>query len=373
MQYLNLLIKPASGMCDMRCRYCFYADETSKRDIPNYGFMSVDTLKNILKNTLSEVTRHITIAFQGGEPTLAGLSFFRQVVELVPQFNVNKVQVAYAIQTNGLSIDDDWCRFFKENNFLVGLSLDGAKDLHDKYRIDAAGKGTYSRVLRAKQLLFNHGVDTNVLAVLTKDSCRSFNKTYNFFNRSGLEYQQYIPCLDPLGDKRGGEEWSLTPDDFEKYLKSAFDCWYHDAMSGKKKYHRFFDNLLLMVDGRPYEACGMSGVCSMQYVIEANGDVYPCDFYMLDDYRLGNLNENSLKEIDEKRDEIGFVKQSTHVAEQCKVCRWYRICRGGCRRDRDYYEDGLGANYFCKAYKNFYPFALPRLQEVYNLLIRMQR
>ncbi len=357
----------------MRCSYCFYADETSKRDIPNYGFMSYETLENVIKNTVGEVTRQCTIAFQGGEPTLAGLDFFKKVVELVPKYNINGCQIAYAIQTNGLSIDEDWCKFFKEHNFLVGLSLDGQKELHDKYRLDAAGKGTYSRVLRASQLLQSHGVDTNVLAVLTRDSCKGFSKTYNFFVRSGLEYQQYIPCLDPLEEVRGGHEWSLRPEDFEQYLRSAFDCWYHDAMSGKKRYHRFFDNLLIMADGQPPEACGMSGVCSMQYVIEANGDVFPCDFYMLDAYRLGNLNTETLAEVDNKRAEIGFVRDSRHVEDACKNCRWYRVCRGGCRRDRDYFENGIGLNYFCKAYKSFYPYAIPKVQEVYVHLTKNYR
>ncbi len=370
MQHLNLLIKPASGMCNMRCSYCFYADETSKRDIPNYGFMSYETLENVLKNTLCEVTHHCTIAFQGGEPTLAGLDFFKKVVELVPKLNVNGCEIAFAIQTNGLSIDDEWCLFFKENNFLVGLSLDGPKDLHDKYRLDSAGKGTYSRVLRASQLLNSHGVDTNVLAVLTRDSCKSFTKTYNFFNRSGLQYQQYIPCLDPLEEVRGKHEWSLRPDDFERYLRSAFDCWYHDAINGKKRYHRFFDNLLIMANGQPPEACGMMGICSMQYVIEANGDVFPCDFYMLDAYRLGNLNTDNLTAIDNKRAEIGFVKDSTVVADSCRQCQWYGVCRGGCRRDRDYFEEGIKLNYFCKAYKNFFPYALPKIQHLYNTLTK---
>ncbi len=373
MQYIHLLLKPASGMCNMRCSYCFYADEASKRDIPNYGFMSESTLENILKNTLSEVTRGCTIAFQGGEPTLAGLDFFKKMITLVPKHNINQCEISYAIQTNGLLLDDEWCSFFKEHNFLVGLSLDGPKDLNDRYRIDPSGKGTFSRIMRAKQLLLNHGVDTNVLAVLTRDSCRMTEKTYNFFIKNGLECQQYIPCLDPLEEVRGGHEWSLRPQDFERYLRTSFDCWYNDAMNGKKRYHRLFDNLLLMADGQPPEACGMSGVCSMQYVFEANGDVFPCDFYMLDEYRLGNLNENSLSEVDEKRAELEFVKCSVVTEEACKNCELHGICRGGWRRDRDYFENGLGRNYFCSAYKNFYPYAIPKISKLYRLLMSTRR
>ncbi len=369
MQYIHLLIKPASGMCNMHCSYCFYADETSKREVPNYGFMSDETIQNILKNTLCEVTRGCTIAFQGGEPTLAGLDFFKKMVQYTEKYNVNRCEISYAIQTNGLVLDDEWCAFFKKHNFLVGLSLDGPKDLNDRYRVDAAGKGTYSRIMRAKQLLFNHKVDTNVLAVLTRDSCRSVEKTYNFFIKNGLEYQQYIPCLDPLEEVRGGHGWSLRPEDYERYLRTAFDCWYNDAMNGRKKYHRMFDNLLIMADGRAPEACGMSGVCSMQYVFEANGDVFPCDFYMLDDFRIGNLNENTLTEVDAKRAELGFVKQSIVTDPACRTCNLFNVCNGGCRRDRDYFKDGLGHNYFCSAYKSFYPYALPKVSQVYRFLM----
>ena len=289
MQEIHLMLKPASGLCNMRCKYCFYADETKKRAIANYGLMSFDTLHSVLEKVLSEATRSCTIAFQGGEPTLAGLPFFRQAISICKGKNVNHCSISFAIQTNGLLIDDEWCEFFAENHFLVGISLDGPKELHDANRPDTVGKGTYSRVMHALQLLKSHGVDTNILTVVTADTAKNYRKAYNFFVRSGLDYQQYIPCLDPLDEPRGQQPWSLTPERFEQYLKASFDCWYQDAMRGRKRYHRYFDNLLLMLNGQPPEACGMLGICGMQYIVEADGSVYPCDFYMLDQYKLGNL------------------------------------------------------------------------------------
>ena len=370
MQEIHLMLKPASGLCNMRCKYCFYADETKKRAIANYGLMSFDTLHSVLEKVLSEATRSCTIAFQGGEPTLAGLPFFRQAISICKGKNVNHCSISFAIQTNGLLIDDEWCEFFAENHFLVGISLDGPKELHDANRPDTVGKGTYSRVMHALQLLKSQGVDTNILTVVTADTAKNYRKSYNFFVRSGFDYQQYIPCLDPLNEPRGQQPWSLTPERFEQYLKTAFDCWYQDTMRGRKRYHRYFDNLLLMLNGQPPEACGMLGTCGMQYVVEADGSVYPCDFYMLDQYKLGNLNTDTLAQIDARRKEIGFIEQSCAVDEKCKICRWYQLCRGGCRRDRDYYQDGIGRNYYCTAYEHFFEYAWPKLGAVYEKVVR---
>lgn len=362
------MLKPASGLCNLRCKYCFYADETSKRDVENYGIMSIETLENILKKTLADTTSFCTIAFQGGEPTLAGLDFFKTAVAMAKKWNVNRCHIQFALQTNGTLLDEGWCRFFAENRFLVGVSLDGTKELHDQNRVDAQGNGTYKQVVHAIHLLEAHGVDFNILTVLTGSVCRSFRKVYQHYDRNGWEYQQYIPCVDPLGEERGLHPWSLTPQRYEQYLKTAFDCWYADAMAGKKKYHRYFDNLLLMLNGQPPEACGMSGRCGMQYVVEADGSVYPCDFYMLDGYRLGNLNEVSFDQLDEKRRELGFVEQSIVPDPDCLSCRWKHLCRGGCRRDRDYFEQGLGKNYYCTAYQAFFEYAYPRLQQLYTFL-----
>lgn len=328
--------------------------------------MSFETLRGVLKNVLNYAGGYCYIAFQGGEPTLAGLDFFREAVRLADELNVNKCRIGWSIQTNGLLLDETWRAFLAENRFLVGISLDGPADIHDLNRIDSLGKGTYDRVLRSAQMLTAGGVDTNILCVVTASSAQNFQKIQSFFDRIGFEYQQYIPCLDPLNEERGTQPWSLTQEGFEQYLKTAFDCWYRDIKAGKRKYHRYFENLLFMLDGQVPEACGMMGVCSRQYVVEADGGVYPCDFYALDQYKLGNLATDSVEEIDRRREEIGFVKTSAEIHEDCRACRWFRLCRSGCRRDRDYFENGLGKNYYCRAYGAFFEYAYPRLLEVYK-------
>lgn len=368
MRSVNLLIKPASGMCNMRCRYCFYADETSKRATANYGIMTPQTISAVLEHALEAATADCTIGFQGGEPTLAGLDFFRFAVASAKEKNKNHVRLHFALQTNGLAINDAWAAFFAENHFLIGVSLDGTKEIHDRNRIDAAGNGTFGRVVHAIEILERHGVDYNILTVVTKNTVRSYRAIHSFFQKKGFRYQQFIPCLDPLEEERGKENWSLTPELYGKFLKQSFDLWYAEAMAGNKQYHRYFDNLLCMLNGQPPEACGMAGICGMQYVVEADGSTYPCDFYMLDTYRIGNLAVDTIAQVDAKRKEIGFVEQSLPAADACKKCRWFTLCRGGCRRDRDYFENGIGLNYYCSAYQDFFEYAYPRLVQLYRFL-----
>lgn len=367
MPALALMIKPASGLCNMACKYCFYADESARREIKSYGIMSYGVLDKVLERVLSFAENTCTIAFQGGEPTLAGLEFFKEAVRLEKKYNVNGCRINNAIQTNGTLLDNEWAAFFKENNFLVGISLDGPKDINDENRIFPDGKSTYKKVMQTIQLLSKHGVDFNILSVVTSNSARSIRKVYGFFDRQNLQYQQYIPCLDPIGEERGGHAWSLSPDRFEAYLKNLFDCWYEDLKKGKIRYNRYFENLIMMISGQRPEACGMSGICSRQFVVEADGSVFPCDFYALDEWKLGNLAEESLESIEKRRSELRFIENSETLHDDCKSCKWKYLCRGGCKRDRELIGDSeIKKNYFCKSYYNFFEYAYPRLLKLTN-------
>ena len=368
---ITVMIKPASGICNMRCRYCFYADEQQNREVASYGLMREDVLRAVLGRVLAYAEGRCTIAFQGGEPTCAGLPFFRRVVELEEELNINHVAIDNAIQTNGYVIDDEWAAFLAQHHFLVGVSLDGPRELHDANRLDAKGSGTHGRVMKAIATLKKHGAEFNILTVVTSATCRSIRKTYGFFKRNGFTYQQYIPCLDPLGEERGGHDYSLSCAAFGQYLKDLFDCWYDDAAHGNLTYNRYFTNLLLLMTGRPPEACGMLGQCGRQYVVEADGSVYPCDFYMLDQWRLGSFVTDTVEDIDKRREALGFIQMSVEVNEGCRGCKWYPLCRGGCRRDREPMVDGkLQKNYFCEAYYQFFEYAYPRLQRLASAVER---
>lgn len=366
---LTVMIKPASGLCNMRCRYCFYADESARREVKSYGLMSAETQEAIVKRILDCAEESCLIAFQGGEPTLAGLDFFRRQIELEKKYNHGKVKIEHAIQTNGLLIDDEWAEFFKENAFLVGVSLDGRKQIHDMYRLDAEGKGTHSRVMQAIQRLKNHGVEFNILSVLTEQGARSVRSSYGFFARNGLVWQQYIPCLDPLGCVPGHTPYSLSREGFEQYLKSVFDCWYQDAVQGRLRYNRYFFNLLGLLLGQAPESCDMNGVCGIQYVVEADGSTYPCDFYMLDEWLLGNMVRDSFEVLDARREELKFIELSAEAMKSCTGCKWLGLCRGGCRRNREgAFGAPLGENFYCEAYKAFFEYAADKLLQVAELI-----
>ncbi len=369
MPALSLLIKPASGNCNMRCRYCFYADELDNREIRSYGKMSVDTMRTIVDKAMEYGDYECTIAFQGGEPTLAGLDFYRDLVAYVTAHeNPKKLKIHYALQTNGYLINEEWAAFLGENHFLVGVSLDGLKEIHDRYRLDAAGKGTYQRVISAIRLLEKHQVEYNILTVVTAATARNGQKIYNYFKKNHFGYQQYIECLDPIGEEPGQHEYSLTPEKYGEFLKSMFDAWYLDMRSGTYVYNRYFENLMMIMAGQQPESCNMRGVCGKQWVFEADGSVYPCDFYALDQWRLGNIQENSFEEMDEKRDGLGFIQWSMRQQEDCQKCRWFGLCRNGCRRNREpVTAEHTNRNYFCKSYQMFFEYAYPRLEEIYQL------
>lgn len=367
---LSLLIKPASGNCNMRCKYCFYADELHNRETGSYGMMSTETMHTIVDKALSFGEKSCTFAFQGGEPTLVGLEFFEDMVDYVEKCLESKkknIQIQYAIQTNGYALDEKWAKFLAEKHFLVGVSLDGTKEVHDRYRIDAAGKGTYNRILANIKMLEKYKVTYNILTVVTAAAARNGQKIYNFFKKNQFGYQQYIECLDPIGEIPGGHDYSLTPARYGTFLKNIFDSWYMDMKSGTYVYNRYFENLMMILDRQMPESCSMRGNCGKQWVIEADGSTYPCDFYALDEWKLGNIRTDAFEEMDKKRDELGFIACSEQVPEECRTCKWYPLCRNGCRRHCEpVTATDRGKNYFCEAYKEFFEYAYPRLVEIYR-------
>lgn len=365
---LNILLKPASSGCGLDCAYCFYADEARRRQAPDRGVMPEEVSRALIEKALGAAEGYIAFLFQGGEPMLAGLDFYRAFVAQVREAAPQGLAVRYAIQTNGLLLDREWCRFFRENHFLTGLSLDGNRACHDRFRRDRAGKGTYDRALRGAGLLERAGVEYNVLTVVTGHLARHTQAAFSALCRAGFRFQQYIPCLDPLGEEWGGRDYSLSPEQYGEFLKTLFDLWYRELERGQYYSIRYFDNLVWMLEGRQPEQCAMRGRCSAQYVVEADGSVYPCDFYCLDEYCLGDIRRDSWAELDRAREAMGFLQRSARVPEECRRCQWHPLCRNGCRRER--LEDGAGRNVYCRAYADFFACALPRLGRVRGLLRR---
>ena len=361
MQPLNVLIKPVSSACNLNCSYCFYADLSRKRETASYGVMSLETLEQTVKRIFEYAESECTIAWQGGEPTLAGLSFFRAYLALEKKYNTRNVRVTRCLQTNGYHLDEEWASFLAENEFLTGLSLDGTRALHDTFRRTPEGGETFSSILETARLFDRFGVAYNLLTVVNRQTAASAEEIYRFYQETGFHYQQYIVCLDPVGEEPGQRPWSLTPSDYGSFLIKLFDLWYQDCLLGRAPYIRQFENYLDLLLGIPPESCEQRGSCGLQTVIEADGSVYPCDFYASDAYCLGNLTQSSLEALRQTRRQKDFLERSLPIPDVCKNCPFYALCRNGCFRHR---LPSSGVNYFCEGYQSFFSHALPFMQEL---------
>lgn len=364
---INLLIKPASGQCNMKCEYCFYNDVMDNRETKSFGFMDIKTIENVIKKALMFSKRECTIAYQGGEPTLVGLDFFKKTIEFQNKYNVNRVKINNALQTNGYAITKEWAEFFHDNNFLVGLSLDGTKQTNDIFRHNKNQNGTFNKIMETAKLFDEYKVEYNILTVVNSQTAKKINSIYSFYKKNGFKYLQFIPCLNPFGKENEKKIYTLTDKAYGEFLNKLFDFWYADVMSGNEVHIRQFENYIEMILGYPPESCGMSGVCGYQNVVESDGSVYPCDFYVLDKWNLGNLNEVSFEEIYKKRQELKFIEESQTIDEKCKSCKYFMLCRGGCKRYREPYQNGqYKLNCFCKSYEMFFEHCKDRMINLAN-------
>lgn len=341
MKYLSFLIKPASSLCNLRCRYCFYHDVSEQREQKSYGIMEEAIMKQLIQKAFAclDEDGQVTFAFQGGEPTVAGLPFFRSFCAEVKQYKKKTQTVHYAIQTNGIVLDDAWGAFLKEEQFLVGVSLDGYESNTDFFRYDARKKGAYRSIMKGIHVLQKYQVDFNILTVLTSKLAKHPKALYEYYKEQKFNYVQLIPCLPSLDVNELQDEYRLTPHDFANFYKVFYDLWLKDYQKGKYMSVTLFDNVIPMFADIPPQQCGMLGFCSAQLVVEGNGSVYPCDFYVLDEYACGNISEQSVMEILEHQNMKKFLKEKKRIGEACSTCPFYRVCRSGCKRQNIVYFD----------------------------------
>lgn len=332
MNRLFILLKPSSSLCNMHCKYCFYEDIANIREIKSYGFMSEETMFNIIDKSFEVVKNGIIhFAFQGGEPTLIGINYFHSFIEYVKQKNINNVNVSYSIQTNGFCIDDEWAKLFFNNQFLVGLSFDILKDIHNNYRTKDS-KGTYDIVLNAKNLFDKYNVEYNILTVLTSKLSNYAKEVYESIKANNIKYIQFIPCLSDLNSNNKYDDFSIKPKEFANFYNTIFPMWENDILKEDYVSISFFDNIAELLAGYPATVCGMNGICNNHLVIEGNGNVYPCDFYCIDKYYSGNINTDSIMNIIANQKRIGFISQEKKANIKCKTCKFNRLCNGGCKR-----------------------------------------
>lgn len=360
MKHLSVLVKPVSGLCQLRCKYCFYRDIAQNRETEHYGLMSEATVDALIRAAFQEAGCYGTVqfTFQGGEPTLAGLDFYRQFLELEAKYRKGSLQVSHSIQTNGLLLDKEWATFLKEHQFLVGLSLDGTPAIHDAYRVDLYNAGTWDRVLNTLELLKQHNVETSLLCVVSATAAKKPAAVYNSMKQLYGQSLQFIPCLDPLDCARGIEPYSLKPESYSRFLCQLFDCWYWDWKKGNYYSIRNFEDYIRILMGMPPAACAVCGMRGSYLVAESDGSLYPCDFYVLDQWRIGNIKNCSFSQALQSDIMARFI--SRKLPEECCKCAYYPLCRGGCQRDWLH----NGSNYYCGVFKTFLHYALPRHQEI---------
>jgi len=321
--------------------------------------MSQDTLRKLVESYLFYSYPHSVFAFQGGEPTLAGLPFFEKLVEFQKRFGRSAQFVSNALQTNGILIDDAWCQFLRQYQWLVGISMDGNQQMHDTYRRNRGGEGTWKKVMRGIERMTKHKVDFNVLCVISQTNVHQPEALYEYFQQLGVEYLQFIPLAEftPTGQL---QPYAITAQEYGDFLVRLFDRWWPDHQHVRI---RFFDNLAEAVAGYMPGNCVMHERCESYAVVEYNGDVYPCDFYVEPRWLIGNLHRDSWNQIAATDQRLRFARGKQLPHAECMVCQYQKLCHRGCPAFREKQRGNPSdLDYFCATYKRVFDHCLPKLR-----------
>jgi uncharacterized protein len=360
MQRISLLVKPVSGLCNLECSYCFYKEELGRMTGLKPGIMSEKVRSTLIERVIQEAERTIEITFQGGEPTLAGLQFYEDFVAEIESKKKPGQRVFYAIQTNGIVLEEKWADFLAAHDFLVGLSFDGMPFVHDLYRKDSQGRGSAEKVEKAFRLLQQKKVRTNLVCVVTRQAAKKPERLFRYMKALGGTYLQFIPCIEP--EDCGEQNFALSGREYAEFLKGLFDLWYQGWLNGDYVSIRQFEDYVHLGCGREPSCCAASGSCGSYLVVEQDGSLYPCDFYVQDAWYLGNLLTMSLEEALHTQKALDFLTQ-TPEKKACADCAYAGVCRGGCKRDYQLLQ-GQEKNRFCQAYQEFFAYSAPRLLKI---------
>lgn len=361
---LSVMVKPVSGACNMRCTYCFYNDEMAHRQTAAYAPMDSVTAEALIRRAFIYADGSVSFAFQGGEPTLAGADFYRLWLQLERKYNTRGIHVQHAIQTNGLSLDEALLNILCDGGFLAGVSVDGTQAIHDARRLDPKGQGTYQQVQQTLASFRRRGLEYNILCVVDQKIAAQPKAVYEALKPHG--YLQFIPCMDGLDGTFSPD--SLTSQAYGAFLCQIFNEYEQDYRSNRMVSVRLFDNWIAMLKGYPPEACNLRGRCSSNFLIESNGNAYPCDFYGLDEWLLGNITKSSFFRLESSSKKKLFYETSMYTDSACKECEWLPLCRGGCRREREPLVSGLPRRFrLCEGHKMFFESCYDRLAALAKL------
>jgi len=373
---IHVVAKPIGPVCNIQCDYCFYLEKQALfRAGEQYRMPDKVLGAFIAKYVASQPTPVVEFVWQGGEPTLLGIDFFRRVVELQKPFTKDK-RITNSFQTNGTLLTDEWCRFLKRHDFMVGLSLDGPEEVHNRYRKDRKGRGTFDRAMLGLRLLQQHKITYNVLACVGRETAVRPLDVYRFLREAGAEFIQFTPvverravseaenhglglappaALDRLGEQGPVTPWTVEPEAYGDFLIAVLEEWVRNDVG--KMFIMNFEWALNAWIGNPSPVCVHANQCGRSLVIEHNGDVYACDHCVYPGYRLGNILSDDLPVMVRKSVESGFgVSKETALPGQCRDCEVLAACRGGCPKHRfaSTCQDEPGLHYLCEGYRKFF-------------------
>ena len=359
MKPFSLLIKPASADCNLRCDYCFYIDHLEGLD--KRPRMSEEILEAMISSYMKTNQGNMyAFGWQGGEPTLMGINFFEKVVELQKKYGSTGTVVQNGVQTNGTLITDEIAKFFGEYKFLLGVSLDGPKYLHDHYRKTIGHKPTHDLVMRGIEKLQRNKVEFNILTLVNNLTVKKAREIYNYHKDKGFFYHQYIPCVE-YDDNNNPYAFSITGEEWGAFLCDIFDEWIKQDVYRISV--RLFDSILEYLVYNRYNVCNMQENCCQYFVVEYDGNVYPCDFFVRDDLVLGNVLTDSWDDFLNSATYTQFGRQKSLWNEECNTCPYLSLCHGGCQKNRvGGSNSSKTLSVLCKGWKTFYTHALARLE-----------
>ena len=379
---MYIMLKPAGSLCNLRCRYCYYLEKNKLYQEQKNHVITNELLEKFVKDYIAaQTTPQVLFTWHGGETLMRPVAFYKRALELQRIYGRGR-QIDNCIQTNGTLLTDDWCEFFKANNFLVGVSIDGPQEFHDEYRKTATGRPTFRKVMEGINLLNKHGVEWNALAVVNDFNADYFLDFYHFFKDIGCHYIQFTPVVERMvqrpdrltlapGMQEGGEltDFSVTAEQWGDFLCTIFDEWVHHDVGDY--FIQLFDATLANWVGQAPGVCTMAKECGHAGVMEFNGDVYSCDHFVYPEHLLGNLHTQTIFEMMNSPRQKAFARMKHELLpRQCKECRFQFACHGECPKNRfirDKYGNP-GLNYLCKGYLQFFEHVAPYMDFMKNEL-----
>ncbi|MGL6260930.1 anaerobic sulfatase maturase [Vibrio sp. WXL103] len=385
-KHSHVMAKPSSSVCNLDCSYCFYLEkEHLYPERRSRWKMSEETLEQYVKSYIeSHDTQDIEFSWQGGEPTLMGLDFFRKAVELQQKHGQNK-RIRNAFQTNGILLDDEWCQFLNQHDFLIGISIDGPAHLHDHNRVSRSGKPSHAKVMDAIAKLKKHNVDFNTLTVVSATNANHPEEVYDFLVSIGSTFLQFIPIVEREAAEKTEDglylispdyemeatvtDWSLPSAAYGDFLNRIFDRWV--AKDVGRIYVNTFDATLATYCNENPGICVQAETCGHAFILESNGDMYNCDHYVYPEHRLGNIHDVSIREMNKMDMALKFgADKKDKLTQQCKSCRFLKQCNGGCPKHRfNTSRTGQpGHSYFCAGYKSFFKHTEAKMKQMRDLI-----